>query len=235
MKRTISFLVALLFGLTALYPAGVILTALFGYRFTLISIPGFSAVIAFLAVAIIILEIINKKPFKRSRVQKLLIFLLPLSFVNGVFYMFKCPQIWVIACTVVSFVCCGYLAAMCLWSLPAKIVVGSIATLMTFLLCIFSFFIFLFGNIGQNTVVQTVESPGGKYYAQVIDSDQGALGGDTIVYVYKSSKLNAILFQIQKKPQRVYTGDWGEFRTMRIQWKNDRYLIINSVEYPINP
>ena len=224
-----------LFGLTALYPAGVVLTALFGYQFTLISIPGFSAAIAFLAVAIILLEILYKSAFSCRGVRVLLILLLPLSLVNGVFYIFKCPQIWVIVCTIVSFGCCGYLAAMRLRSLPAKIVLGGIATLMTFQLCIFGFFLFLFGNIGQNTVVQTVESPEGKYYAQVIDSDQGALGGDTIVYVYRNSKADTILFQIQKKPQKVYTGDWGEFKTMHIQWKNDRCLTINSVEYPINP
>lgn len=65
--------------------------------------------------------------------------------------------------------------------------------------CFFDFIALIFGNIGQNTVVQTVESPSGKYYAQVIDSDQGALGGDTLVDVYEKSKINAILFKIEKE------------------------------------
>ena len=99
---------------------------------------------------------------------------------------------------------------------------------------IFISFIFLtFGNIGQNTVVQTIESPNGEYYAQVIDSDQGALGGDTLVDVYQKSGINAFLFKIEKKPQRVYWGDWGEFENMQIYWKDDNRLVINSVEYEI--
>ena len=96
-----------------------------------------------------------------------------------------------------------------------------------------SFIFLIFGNIGQNTVVQTVESPSGKYYAQVIDSDLGALGGDTLVDVYEKSGINAILFKIEKKPQRVYFGEWGEFNNMQIYWKDDECLIINSTEYKI--
>ncbi len=88
-----------------------------------------------------------------------------------------------------------------------------------------------FGNIGQNTVVKTVSSPSGKYYAQVIDSDQGALGGDTHVDVYQECGINALLFRIEKNPRRVYFGDWGEYENMKIYWKDDNCLVINSVEY----
>ena len=88
-------------------------------------------------------------------------------------------------------------------------------------------------SIGQNTVVQIVESPSGKYYAQVIDSDQGALGGDTLVDVDEKSGINVILFKIEKKPQRVYSGDWGECNDMQIDWKDDDCLIIHSTEYQI--
>ncbi len=97
----------------------------------------------------------------------------------------------------------------------------------------FSFIALIFFNIGQNTVVKTVESPSGKYYAQVIDSDQGALGGDTFVDVYEKSRINAVILKVEKVPQRVYTGDWGEFENMQIYWKDDGCLVINSNEYEI--
>jgi len=90
-----------------------------------------------------------------------------------------------------------------------------------------------FGGIGQNTVVQTIESPSGRYYAEVMDSDQGALGGDTFVDVYQQGGVNTILFKAQKKPQRVYAGDWGEFETMQIHWKSDDCLVINAAAYEI--
>lgn len=67
----------------------------------------------------------------------------------------------------------------------------------------------------------------------MIDSDQGALGGDTLVDVYEKSAINAILFKIEKKPQRVYSGGWGEFNNMQIYWKDDECLKINSTEYKI--
>ena len=79
----------------------------------------------------------------------------------------------------------------------------------------------------------SVESPNETYYAEVIDSNQGALGGNTFVDVYENKGLNAIIFTISKKPQRIYQGDWGEFEYMAISWKNDHCLVINSVSYEI--
>ena len=39
----------------------------------------------------------------------------------------------------------------------------------------------LFGSIGYVKVVRSVPSPNGEYIAEILDSDQGALGGDTII------------------------------------------------------
>ena len=90
------------------------------------------------------------------------------------------------------------------------------------------------GNIGENTVVQTVTSPSGKYYAQLTDNDQGALGGATIVKVHEVSGIDTFLFKAEKKPREVYHGHWGEFMDMQIYWKDDECLVINSVEYTLN-
>ena len=117
--------------------------------------------------------------------------------------------------------------------LALKIISLTLSALMVLPIGFISFIFLIFGNIGQNTVVQTVESPSGKYYAQVIDSDLGALGGDTLVDVYEKSGINAIFFKIEKKPQRVYFGEWGEFNNMQIYWKDNECLIINSTEYKI--
>lgn len=91
-------------------------------------------------------------------------------------------------------------------------------------------FILMLGSIGENTVVKTVESPDGTYFAQVIDSDQGALGGATMVEVYENRKI----FGRYKKVDCVYMGEWGEWQTMEIYWKDEHCLVINSVEYPID-
>ena len=73
----------------------------------------------------------------------------------------------------------------------------------------------------ENTVVQTPESPDGEYVAQVIRSDQGALGGDTLVEVYPKEK--------PRQKQRVYVGEWGEYTAMEICWKTDTCLVINGM------
>ena len=92
----------------------------------------------------------------------------------------------------------------------------------------------LFCNFGSNTVVKTVDSPDGSQYAEIISVDQGALGGSTVVNVNKYNKnLSLLLFNISKKPNRVYIGEWGEFEDMDIYFKNEECLVIDGTEYEI--
>ena len=102
--------------------------------------------------------------------------------------------------------------------------------------CVIGFFMFVslvFGGIVQNTVVKTVESPNEKYYAEVIDNDQGALGGATLVNVNEKYIINTPIVSVRKKPKQVYHGKWGEYKGMKIYWKNDTCLVIDAVEYEI--
>lgn len=231
MKKSIPILICLLFALTILYPVGVMLTACLGYRFELISVSAFAIAIAVLSVCVI--GLIRKSSLENKAIQILLAMITPLSFLNAVFYILECPQILVVASVLFSVGCCCCLTVKYGKPLSLKTIALILSALMILPIGFFSFIASIFGNIGQNTVVKTVESPSGKYYAQVIDSDQGALGGDTLVDVYQECGINAFLFKITKKPQRVYCGDWGEFENMQIRWKNDHCLIINSVEYEI--
>lgn len=233
MKKAVSILMCLLFVVTILYPAGVIITACFGYSFELISISAFAIAIATLSVCIVVLDLIWKNTLENKVMRILLAIITPLSLVNTVFYIFECPQIWVIASVLLSAGCCCYLTVKYGKPLLLKITALALSALMILPIGFFSFIALIFGNISKNTIVKTVESPNGEYYAQVIDSDQGALGGDTLVNVYKKNGLNLILFKTEKKPQRVYFGDWREFENMQIYWKDDNCLIINSIEHEI--
>ena len=203
--------------------------ACFGYSFELISVSAFAIAIAALSVCTVVLDLICKNTIENNTIRILLAIITPFSLINAVFYIFECSQIWVIACVLLSAVCCCYLTV----KYGKPVVLKIVALIMILPICFFSFIVLIFGTIGQNTVVQTVESPSGKYYAQVINSDQGALGGDTLVVVYQDCGINALIFKIEKKPQRVYFGEWGEFNNMQIYWKDDNCLVINSVEYEI--
>ncbi len=92
-----------------------------------------------------------------------------------------------------------------------------------------------FGNFGSNTVVDEINSPDGQHILQIVDSDQGALGGDTIVKVYKNKNCDINLFVIflKKTPKIIYIGDWQEYKSMTVKWKNNHEVLINNKKYNI--
>ena len=233
MKIAALCLILLLFALTILYPAGTLIVAYFGYDFELISVLAFSGIIALLSVCTVILDLAFKSVNESKPIRVLLALITPLSLLNAVFYVFECPNIFVVTSAFVSAGCCCFLTVKHGKPFVLKNVALVLSGLMVLPIGFFCLIALIFGNIGQNTVVQTVESPSGKYYAEVIDSDQGALGGNTFVDVFEKSGINIIIFEIVKKPQRVYSGDWGEFENMQIYWKNDGCLVIDSAEHEI--
>ena len=87
------------------------------------------------------------------------------------------------------------------------------------------------GNAQVNHVVKSVDSPNGTYYAQVINSDQGEMGGDTIVKVYVTKEFDAGIFKISRKPLRLYVGAKDEYKTMELEWIGEDRLRIDSKEY----
>ena len=230
MKKVISFLVCLLFTLTALYPAGSLIASCFGYSFKLMGIPVFAVSSAILSICIVILDGVYKIAFNKL-VQILLAVISPISLINVVLCVIESPQTWTIAGTLVSTGCCVYLMIKNGKPLFLKILSGVVSALMFSPVCLMCFLSLI--DFGLNTVVETIESPSGKYYVQVVDSDQGALGGDTFVDVYKSGEVNLFLCKFEKQTQRVYHGEWGEYENMQIYWKDDSCLVINLVEYEI--
>jgi len=231
-KKAISILICLLFLLTILYPAGAIITSCLGYNFELISFSAFAIVIATLSVCIIVLDLICKNTAENKFTSVLLVVITPLSLINAVFYIIPHPQNSVIIGMILSVGCCCYLTIKHGKPLFLKTISLGLSVLMLFPIGFFGPIVFIVGNIAQSTVVRTVESPSGEYYAKVIDSSQGALGGNTFVDVQQRG-LNAVVFKIEKNPQRVYSGDWGESKYMHIYWKDDNCLVINSVEYEL--
>lgn len=233
MKKAISPLFCLLFAMTVFLPVGTIVCACFGYTFALINVSAFAVAIAVLSVCTDVLDLIFKCTVENKILQILIAAITPLSLINAVFFIFACSRILVIVSVFISAVCCFFLTIRHGKPAVLKTVALILSALMILPIGVFSFVTTTFGNIGHETVVQTLESPNGKYYAEVVDCDQGAFGGDTTVEVYEKFKINAILFTIEKKPQYVYFGEWGEYKDMQICWKDDRCLVINSTEYKI--
>ena len=231
MKKVITILMCVLFILTLLYPAGNITAACLGYKFELVNISAFYAVLAILSAITAVIASVYKNAADNIVSRIVLAIITPISMVNAVFFDY--PNVLIVISALVSVSCCWYLTARFEKPLALKIIALVLSGLTVFPIVFVSFIALTFGGLAKNTVVQTVESPTKEYYAEVIDSDQGALGGDTRVYVYEQNEINAVFFKIKKHPQTVYSGDWGEFQNMQIYWKNDKCLVINSVEYEI--
>lgn len=237
MKKAATVLSSLLFALTILFPAGVLVSDYFGYTFAPISSFTFAIITAILSVCTVGFRLQIEDAIESKTLRVLLAMITPFSLVNAVFCIVLCIYKYSITGVIISvFVsagCCCLLTVKYGKPLVLKIIALVLSALMVLPIGFFSFITWFSGSIIQDTVVRTVESPSGKYYAEVVDNDRGALGGNTFVDVYEKSGMDCIIFKIEKWPQRVYEGKWGEFENMEIYWKNEQCLIINSVEYEI--
>lgn len=234
MKRVLSVSPMLLCILYVLFPLCKIAGAVSGYKFALRSDSIGIAVLAAVSGIAAGFLIFREPPL--SKAQRVFSALLPsLSAVSGLFFILDGK--WKVS--VVFALICYICSVVILWKSTCRFALKLISTAFSAFFAVaflFSAWISLvFGDLGVKTVVKSVASPQGVYTAEVIDSDQGALGGDTHVDVWKNGKeINLFFCEIKKSPLRVYTGDWGEFKTMRILWKDECTLVINGREYPVS-
>lgn len=231
MKKTVSILGVILFVLISLLPIGTLLCTCLDYTFELVNYTAFAVITALGAIITATISIIYKKLINNRFCAILFSLIAPLSFMNSVFYLFECSTVLVILCMLICISSCCYLCIEHGKPLVLKITCIGLSGLMILPICFFTFITLLFGNFGQNTIMKSVISPNGTYYAEVIDSDQGGLGGATFVDVYDNKGFNTCIFKISKPTQRVYSGEWGE--KINIYWKDNNCLLINSVEYII--
>lgn len=68
-----------------------------------------------------------------------------------------------------------------------------------------------------------------NFCIEVVDSDQGALGGNTLVYLCTRHEIGLLFFRIKEKPILIYTGDYGEWESSDFDETIDR--IINETIY----
>lgn len=87
------------------------------------------------------------------------------------------------------------------------------------------FLAILVSDFSHNEVVRSASSPSDVYVAKVILNSQGALGGGTLVRVTcQNSKVNLFVGILQRPPDRIYSGRWGEFYNMQLYWETDEIL-----------
>ena len=144
-------------------------------------------------------------------------------------------SIWVYILSFFNIVCCFILTVRFGKPLALKIVSIIISIIISLPLLLFSWFGFIFTLVDfvQVKTTQTILSPSNSYVATVVERDEGALGGSTTVDVFENFKINLLLFEINKKPKRIYTGKWGEADNLVVYFKNDDIVVVNDAEYDI--
>ena len=233
MKNQKKFLLCVLMLICSFMPVTSLILFCFKYSISLFNYTFFATLSALIFIVSTVI-ISKSKETEQSKTLKFFIIITPLmSLANAFVYLSKSRSATVAVCMAICFFCSAVVAEKTSGSKKAKIFSVVSSGLLSVPLLIFSVLLLVFDSFGVNTVIDTIPSPDGTYYAEIVDSDQGALGGDTVVNIHKNSRLNLLIMTVNKTPQRVYIGGWREYETMDIYWEDEMCLVINSKKYTV--
>lgn len=157
----------------------------------------------------------------------------PVAVISSVWTMLITRSVLAVPYAVIQCVC-GYTFLTSVSQRWYKYAAMALNTLLILAFCGICFLRLTFGMIGKLTVVQEVSSPGGAYTAQLLDDDQGALGGNTLVRIQQPNLISLGLFSIRPQTRTIYRGGWGEFDHIDLTWQDEATLLINNKPYTVN-
>lgn len=237
MKKTIRTLLWLLAGLQLLLPLGAVAAHFFGYRLVLTNAALSAAAPAAVAALLAALCSVRRDALPTDGVSCVLLALIaPLSLLPFTFFVLIRGTVtfWTMAALFLMDASCVYLCVR--FGLPfgfriTCMVLAALAVQPAVLIG----FLELSGGFGETTVLQTLPSPNGTYCAELLEFDEGALGGRTEVWVYDktSVQIPLPLMRLEKPPRKIYVGGWSEARRTKLQWQSDNCLRINSEDHLI--
>ena len=96
------------------------------------------------------------------------------------------------------------------------------------------FFSIIFADFSKDETVKSEMSPNSIYLAEIINNDQGALGGNSYVTVTRQNRnFNLLIGKIKKKPKIICSGRIWEFDEMALKWDTDEIIYIGEIKYEI--
>lgn len=232
LKKAAHILPFLLFLVYIVMPAVSLINLLAGYSVWIYSYHAY----AFITAAISLVLVINSffaKDIVMAKAEILCILFMPfLPLINWICYIIPVGWKFTALCMSFCFTCALFYMLKRIKQVKRKIIV-SLACIIFFIpICFISLLDVLFGDFGVNKVIQVEYSPDKKYKAEVVDSDQGALGGAVFVNICNSEPVIDLYFiKVSKKPRCVYSGEWGGYEGMELYWKDNHTLSVNGSEY----
>jgi len=234
LKKILSVLPSFLFLCYCTLPLFSIIGKVCGYNFVLRSYPVFSITLAIISLIASIFLFISKLTLNKINIVFSAL-LLPMSALNAICYLSHSHTKLTAIFALIGCACSIAVFSKFAGPIALKIISGVLSGLLLLLLLLQLLFISILVDFSSNTVEKSISSPQNTYTAEVIDDDQGALGGNTLVNVkYNSKTIDLFIGKFLKPPVRVYTGKWGEFTNMQIRWGNEHLLVIDGKEYYIN-
>lgn len=181
------------------------------------------------------IALLNSKNTELNRASSLFItLLLPLIEINLIYCLFEYESFFVAIPIIVWAIFAILLMNKFAKPYCLKVISATLSCLLIIPVFIVALAVLIFGQMSVNTVLKTVKSPKGTYCAEVINRDQGALGGNTFVQVYNTKfHIDLHFCEFKNTPQQIYQGEWDEYETMNIYWVSDNELIINGKPYLI--
>ncbi|MBQ3528125.1 MAG: hypothetical protein IJA52_06195 [Clostridia bacterium] len=237
-NKFLSILVCVLFVLVAFWPLGVIIAHFFGYSFSLFSYSFFSIVTAVVSAAAAVISFFADREHIK-KVYSVLASIVPIILIANYCSSFvKCSSDDHFTIGIAMMIALLFAVILSLQvgkpvALNAVILATSLAVVIPII--IVSYIMSAFSGLGAtNTVVETIPSPDGERWVEVIDNDQGALGGATVIRVCEDKGIDLFVFQAEKLPIKIYEGEWRAYEELDIRWKDNDCVLINSREYKID-
>lgn len=234
MKKILSILSCLLLALIAFCPVISLLCAAFGYKFTLVN-PGVFAIAIFVLTAITVLVSVFYKEVLENKVICVVISVLtPMALINTAFYVRSCGTLWILASVLIC-AGCGYLTIR--HGSPLTVRTGALVLTAGLLLpmALACFVLLVAGKTQNYNIIDTVDSPTGAYYAEIIDNNQGEKGGTKMVHIYPEKDIDTPVFRIRKNRiiiyEEFYKANEADKVQIIVQWKDDNHLVINGKNY----
>ena len=114
-----------------------------------------------------------------------------------------------------------------------RMVLKTVSLLVSPVFVILVLMLILMSDFGRTTVVQRIESPDERHLALLVDVDQGALGGNTDVFIeHKQNAFDFGFFFLGKKTL-IYRTGWGAFKDMELEWKDEETILINGKAFQV--
>ena len=234
MKKLLSVLSCVLLALIAFCPVISLICYVFGYKFTLVN-PGAFAIAIFVLTAITVLvSVFYKEALENITICAVVSALTPMALINTAFYVRSCGTLWIIASVLIC-VGCGYLTIR--HGKPLTVRTGALVLTAGLLLpmVLVCFVLSVAGKTQNYSILDTVDSPTGAYYAEIIDNNQGEKGGTKMVHIYPEKDIETPIFLIRKKRiiiyEEFYNANEADEVEVVVQWKDDNHLVINGKNY----